>query len=625
MQPQLFDIVDDERRARGAASWSAPDLDTVAAAIRATPDPIIDCETTGLCWWDRDRVVGWAVSTDAGDYYLPTGHRGGGNLPEGPVLEMLNREVRGKHVDNVNTKFDIHIGRESGVDLAADDRENTFGDVAHHAALLDDQRRRFNLELLGHDFLGLEQSKVKLDISSGALIADLPAGEVAPYAIRDVRLVRQIREVTRRRLVEEDLLRVLALEEQVLPAVVEMERNGAFIDMELLTTWLAASKQEFEAVLWKVYRETGVKFSSPDSAKDLLKLFQTLRIPITHFTDAGAPSFTDEVMRQHTATHPIIGDVRYAGQLADLNSKYLVKYHNTVRADGWIRFNLHQLRYSRDDGQAGGTGPGRFSSAGDEFGGFNVQQVVSVDKQLERDWCPKYPVRQLFRPQQGSWLAADAKQIEYRLFAHYAASPRILAVYAQDPDADYHAVVRTLLETLRPNFGRKRTKNCNFAKIFGAGKDKFAAMLADIDVKHITDEHRSDAAGVNAAYDHMFPEVKPLLRAASRAAEQRGHVHTILGRRSRFTVDKRFHKALNNIIQGSAADYNKLVIVELHKRRKELSLTPRFTVHDEWDGDAHDPSKLDTIRQVFNRQYIPSLKVPILWDVKLGRTWKDAK
>jgi hypothetical protein len=79
------------------------------------------------------------------------------------------------------------------------------------------------------------------------------------------------------------------------------------------------------------------------------------------------------------------------GQLADLESKYLGKYCNTVRkSDGWIRYNLHQLRMGRDEDDKHGTVSGRFSSAGDEHGGFNVQQVVSPKKQKDKDWCQKY-------------------------------------------------------------------------------------------------------------------------------------------------------------------------------------------------------------------------------------------
>jgi DNA polymerase I-like protein with 3'-5' exonuclease and polymerase domains len=120
-------------------------------------------------------------------------------------------------------------------------------------------------------------------------------------------------------------------------------------------------------------------------------------------------------------------------------------------------------------------------------------------------------------------------------------------------------------------------------------------------------------------------------------AESRGWVKTILGRRCRFPLVKvqgrggntwrereRTHKGLNGVVQGSAADVNKRIIVEVHRARKHLEVTPRVTVHDEWSGGLHNPAKESTVRDLLNTQYIP-FKIPILWDVKTGRTWGDCK
>jgi hypothetical protein len=71
-----------------------------------------------------------------------------------------------------------------------------------------------------------------------------------------------------------------------------------------------------------------------------------------------------------------------------------------------------------------------------------VQQVVSADKQTSRGWCTDYVIRTLFLP--GSpeerrsakaprWLAADAKQIEYRIFGAISGAEAILEAYATIP------------------------------------------------------------------------------------------------------------------------------------------------------------------------------------------------
>src|SRR5690606_34060437 len=82
-------------------------------------------------------------------------------------------------------------------------------------------------------------------------------------------------------------------------------------------------------------------------------------------------------------------------------------------------------------------------------------------------------------------------------------------------------------------------------------------------------------------YDAQFPEADALLKRAKRLAETRGYVKTLLGRRSRFPNGERTHKALNAVIQGTAADDHKLTLVRLYEERKRLAITMRLTVHDE--------------------------------------------
>src|SRR5690606_11596343 len=121
-----------------------------------------------------------------------------------------------------------------------------------------------------------------------------------------------------------------------------------------------------------------------------------------------------------------------------------------------------------------------------------------------------------------------------------------------------------------------------------------------------------------------FPEARALLDKAMAIAESRGYVKTLLGRRSRFPHRARTHKALNAVIQGSAADINKLCLDAVYQERKRLGLEMTLTVHDELNGLVDDPAALGPIMDVLNTQQIP-LRVPILWSGHVGRTWAEAK
>lgn len=646
-----------EYRAAQLAKVKGPDgwVPEPLPELRGETRVVLNAETTGLAWYGEDRPIGWSwwLPESGRHGYFPLRHQVGVNESVDQFREWQRRELPGKRVENINTKFDLHMSKADGVDLR--DLGCTFGDVAHQAALLDDNRLRFNLDQLSYDILGWNVEvdglgKIPAAITSETEFQYLHPGLVAPYAVRNVDQVRQLADKFRPQLVEEDLLDVLDLEESIIPVVVEMEENGTLLDLDLLHDWQRKATTDFEEGLEHIRRESGIALTSPDSSKELERLFQARGIPITARTANGAPSFTDAVLK--VIDDPVIQRVRGIGHLADLKSKYLDKYAAAVRADGWLRFNLHQLRSVGDGDDRKGTVSGRFSAAGDRHGGYNPQQVVAVEKQLERGWCPDYVIRKLFKMN----FAADMMQVEYRLFAHYAklhaafhARPLMKKiggkdVWVQGPLADFHALVSELLLPLNPALNRKLVKNINFAKIYGAGLLKFAFMIGMITEEQyvellelapqfgkrrwlLSDENPyadglRKADGVNEAYNRMFPAVQVLLNLASETASERGYVKTLMGRRARLAG--RFHSALNRIIQGGAADINKRVLVQLYKMRKELGLILRLTVHDEVCGNLIDPKYLFAVRRVLNHQYF-DLRVPILWDAKMGPNWAACK
>jgi DNA polymerase-1 len=364
-------------------------------------------------------------------------------------------------------------------------------------------------------------------------------------------------------------------------------------------------------LLWNVAREAGFEMN-PDKSQDWERLFGKLNIPITTFTETGAPSFTDAILK--TVEHPTVQAARRAGKLASIRSKYLLPYSEAVGSDGILRYSLHQLR--ADDY---GTVSGRFSSSK-----VNIQQVMRISSQraafgyAEDDESHDdeiFIIRQLFIPARGKHLCSDARQIEYRLAAHYAAPPKMLEAYRQDPLTNYHKFVQKLVGQYRQGFSYSSTKTLNFMKLYGGGKAHTAEMLG-------LPQAESDA--FVDAYDRSFPEMKNLLQTAARLAEQRGYVKTYLGRRARFKDHKRMHKALNRVIQGTAADVMKTKIVELHNERKATGFLMRFTVHDEVDGDAQDEGSTACVEAVLNRQSY-EFNVPILWETGDGPNWAVAK
>ena len=584
----------------------------------------LDTETTGLRWYAGDRPVGIVIRLpDGRKQYLPWGHTGG-NLDEETVKRWAQRELRGKHINNQNIRFDIHMLRAWGVDL--EEQGCTFSDPSHWAALLDEYRKEFNLDVLAKDYLGLEKSGQDLD---KARMASYHAGDVAAYAENDVHLVAELKRVMLPLLEKEDLGRVKKLEDDVIPVVCEMEKNAAYVNRALLKEWVTRSGEELNACLWQVAKDLGFSMN-PDKNEDWQKLFAHYQIPVTSFTDKGAPSFTDNFLK--TVEHPIVQLARRAGKMASLRSKFLLAYDEVIGDDNKLRFALHQLR-----GDEYGTVRGRFSMSGggrtEPRFGANLQQVMRVNSQREAFGfayddashdAEIYLVRALFIPEQGEYLSADAQAIEYRLAAHFANSDQLIKAYKKDTEqlqegrltdkwVDFHAVVGDMIRPYK-DLSRNIVKNANFCLVYGGGEETATRTMG---------VEPAEGREIVTVWRNTFPEFKTLHQRASNLAETRGYVKTLMGRRARFPDKTWCHKALNYVIQGSAADIMKKKLVELHRARKVTGFVMRQTVHDEVDGDSLTPETPEMVRAILNRQTL-ELKVPIVWEVSTGKNWAEA-
>lgn len=563
----------------------------------------LDCETTGLDRFD-DRPVGLAVGAGGRTWYLPFAHRGGGNLDEAIVRRWATRELRGKRIRNLNTKFDLHILANWGVDLRA--HGCTFHDVAHAEALLDDHETTFTLDALAEKRLG--QRKGTLPAHPSA-VADLPAWAVAAYARQDVALVAALAEAYAPLLRADGLEAVAALEDRVLPAAVEMERNGLPLDLPRLDEWERRTGALLESLQWELYRSVGFTVNV-DAATDLQRLFRAVGAT-WGFTETGAPSFSAEVMQEQATRHPAVALAWRIGKLVDLRSKSIVKYLKDQRG-GKLYPSFHQLKFDR----SGGTVSGRFSSSGP-----NGQNIMAADKYDQLyGWLtaimgePLYIRRAFVAPAGQQWVCADKMQVELRAAAHYANAARLLEAYAADPYTDFHSVTHALLKKVRPETTRTECKTTSFTRLYGGQAGTIGRRLG---------LSAADTASLLTAYDQAFPEWGALLRRASQVAETRGYVRTLLGRRARFPRGP-FYPAANRVIQGTCADDMKLALADVYEQRHALGVTLLATVHDELDQLMPLDADVPALQAFLDRPRL-DVRVPLLWSIKTGASWHDAK
>ena len=597
---------------------------------------VLNFATDGLEWRKGARPVGLTVSTMDGALtrFLPF-RFAGGNLDEETIKRWAREQLRGKRITNSRTKFDVHMAREWGVDL--EEQGCTFSDVGHTAALLDGHRKRFGVDYLAADYLPDVPKIARLD---ERMHHEHHAADAAERELFTARLTARLREVMWPRIVAEELEQVHALEDAVIPAVVEMERNGMPLDVELLEQMSREAHAEHQRLLREVSDEAGFAFEH--TAKGWARLIDKLGLLMPD-------SFDEEALAAYD--HPLIRKGFLASQHAQLCSKTFDAYKANVNADGVLYFDINQLVSDE-----GGTVSGRLSI------GY-VQQVPNHDNHhstfglgpvddCTQGLCRWFP-RRLFKagPDALGFMEADAMQIEFRILVHHTGNAALLKAYEENPRMSYHKTMWALLKTYKPDMLYTHTKSYNFAAQYGARSIKLAVMMGFITekegneiraAKRWNDPRLNLIHEIEAAVKKAHPEAGQLLDRAAHLAKpecddyckrsdalhrqfkHRGYVKTLLGRRSRFDSSYRTYIALNHVIQGTGADIMKQKIVELHRERKTTGFRMRLTNHDATLGDRLLPDTQRRVDEILNRQSF-ALKVPILWDLGAGETWAGCK
>jgi len=372
---------------------------------------------------------------------------------------------------------------------------------------------------------------------------------------------------------------------------------------------------EEKELLKKVKTETGVD-TQIWAARSIAQVFEKLNLPFDRTEKTNAPSFTKNFLQNHP--HPV---VKYIARAREINKSHTTFIDTIIKHShkGRIHAEINQLRSDQ-----GGTVTGRFS-----YSNPNLQQIPARNKEIGP------LIRSLFIPEENhTWGCFDYSQQEPRLVVHYAALQNMYAVgdvldAYNDGDADFHEIVADMAD-----IPRSQAKTINLGLFYGMGKNKLQAELG---------VNKEKANDLFKQYHARVPFVKQLMDSVMARAQDRGKVRTLLGRLCRFHLwePNQFgihkplphdaalaehgpgirraytYKALNRLIQGSAADMTKKAMIELHKE----GITPHIQVHDELDISVSDNA--DKIKQIMESAV--ELEVPNKVDYESGPNWGTIK
>ena len=641
-------------------------IDTVAVDIE-TYDP--NLKTKGLGAIRNDGFIcGIAVATEKDTAYFPLQHSDTDIDPEriNKIWDVLNEKIfQNENITKVfhNAMYDVCWIRS----VTGKMMKGKIVDTMIAASVIDENRFRYSLDSLSKDYLN--DSKYKYDLQqktlewSGGTVKDpmtnmhkLPASIVKEYAKQDVDLTFKLWNLFNKKIDEvlytkddgeqKTCRQIFELETKLFLCLVDMKFKGVRIDVEKATAFGKHLKKRRDQIVKAIESITTIKVDiwAAASIKNLLDHLCIKDYKVT--PKSKMPQLPKDYLKTHNnKCLRMIAKAREYDKAVNTFIDGLLGYVH----EGRIHADINQIR-----SDSGGTVTGRFSMSNP-----NLQQIPSkgfIGKKM----------RELFIPDDGcKWGSFDYSQQEPRIVVHYAIKlglpgTETLQEEFDKEDADFHQIVAEMA-----NISRKQAKTINLGLFYGMGKIKLQKELGLDKVK---------ARSLFNEYHSRVPFVRQLSQDLIQFAKDNRLLFTLYDRFCRFdkweTTNKEWnpetnrfnevplyteqqareafkaemldkfkenkidpnymdyfdryytpaftYKALNRLIQGSAADMTKKAMVDLY----EKGIIPHIQIHDELCFSITDhESKLikETMEQTI------SLEVKNKVDFESGPNWGTIK
>ena len=590
------------------------------------------------------QIVGIAVAVEGWSAYYPIAHEGGGNLEKEKVMAWIKEVCSAPNIKLFhNAMYDVCWLRAAGVEI-----KGQIVDTMVMASLIDENRLWYSLNSVAFDYLGKTKNEAALNEAAQSWGIDpksemykLPAMYVGSYAEKDAELTLELFKVLTKEIEFQKIQPIFKLETDLFPCLIDMKFKGVRVDIDQANKLKQQLLSQEQGILIEIKKQTGIE---PQiwAARSISKVFDKLDLHYERTEKSLAPSFTKNFLQEHK--HPI---VQMIAKAREINKAHTTFIDTILRFEhkGRIHADINPIRSDQ-----GGTVTGRFSYANP-----NLQQIPARNKELGP------LIRSLFIPEEGhKWGCFDYSQQEPRLVVHYAAeiepicfdeAVENIVERFNSNNVDFHKTVADMA-----GISRTQAKTINLGLFYGMGKAKLQAELGL--------STKAEAENLFNQYHDNVPFVKELMTFTSRLANQNGYIKTLLGRKCRFDkweidefrmgvmstpmtkeeatqkfIDRWLakypqadverlkqdpkikrcftYKALNKLIQGSAADMTKQAMLNLYKE----GIVPHIQIHDELDISVIDDIQAKKIIDIMENAV--QLAIPNKVDYESGNSWGD--
>jgi DNA polymerase I-like protein with 3'-5' exonuclease and polymerase domains len=462
--------------------------------------------------------------------------------------------------------------------------------------------------------------------SFGAWISKTPGKLAGKYGVADVGMTFGLFEHLYPIICENRMSEAYDRERQVLPILMENERDGMRVAAGELQRDVPLYKDSLERADAKIGKLLGVPGINIDADAQLAMAL----------TEAGVIHEDDWIYTSPTERHPkgqksvskdnltygmfqdedVADLLFYRNRLTTALNTFLIPWERQATArDGIISTNWHQVR-----GGQGGTRTGRPSSSNPNF--------LNVPKEFKQEYNVKPNNKWKLKPLPfvRQYVKADKNQLfchrdfdgqEMRVFAHYEDGD-LLAAYQADPNLDPHGWVKDeIFEMTGRELERTPVKIMNFQGLYGGGVPAIMKALSCT---------RLEAVEFKAFHNKALPGREKLNQAIKEIIYSGEPIRTWGGRvyfceppkgRQEF-----LYKLINYLCQGSAADITKEVLIRWYNHPKREA---RFlvTVYDEINISAE--KKYWKEQMLILKECMESVKLDLIMTSsgKVGPRWGE--
>ncbi|MCE5257064.1 MAG: DNA polymerase I [Spirochaetaceae bacterium] len=556
----------------------------------------LDCITAGLVGFSLSHVLGEA-------FYIPL------RSPDSPTIstEIAQRQLSrlfspGATVIGHNIKFDMHIMRRIGVELAC----NIF-DTMIAAWVIDSESNSFSLESLSERLLGISGLSYEDVVEKGKTFDSVPIAQALQYASEDADFTFRLYCHLKGELEEEKLDSIFySLEMPLIPVLVDMEETGIVVNAKELKDYGVELVSELADIERQVWQLVGHEFNLASTKQLQEVLFTERKLPVQKRTKTGFSTDT-AVLEELAPLDPVPQLILRQRTLSKLKSTYVDTLSELAERSGRIHTTYIQT----------GAATGRLSSRDP-----NLQNIPVREEEGRR-------IRSSFTAGPGNLLiSGDYSQIELVVMAHLSGDQNLIAAFREGVDIHRRtaALIFGIPEAEVTPENRRIAKTINFGVIYGMSAFRLARDLGIPNAK---------AQAFINTYFSTYSGVAEFIQKTISETERSGYATTLFGRRRKIAAINSKNKterqaaqrvAVNTPIQGSAADIVKksMLIVQDALARELPEVKMLLQVHDELVFEAPS-ARVGEASTLIKREMesAAQLSVPLRVSIETAFTWGE--